>query len=254
MTGYTKLFNSILMSSIWEENSETRIVWVTLLALADQYGHVDGTIKSLARVARVSQTACIHAVTCFLAPDPEDRSGVDNGRRLRVDTGGWAIVNHALYRERMSVEERRERDKIRKRELRASAPRPQVSELVRDVSQADQKQIRSDQKQEGEQSALPLKTRSTPLVARRRKDAAWEGPRVYVPQRLHSDFIGLRNHPGAENELLGWYAEVSEAWTTGSRAHMSPGGDMFQFWKARYSEQWPPTTTAKAKLEAWQPR
>ena len=136
MTGYTKLFSSILMSSVWEESTETRIVWVTLLALADQHGHVDGTIKSLARVARVAPKACQEAVDTFLAPDPLDRSGVDDGRRMHAAAGGWFLTNYAAYRRRMSLEERRERDKLRKRMVRASAPRPQLSENVREVSQA----------------------------------------------------------------------------------------------------------------------
>jgi len=153
MAGYTKLFNSILMSSVWEESAETRIVWVTLLALSDQHGHVDGTVKSLARVSRVSIAACQRAVDTFLSPDAADRSGVDEGRRLTPEQGGWLIVNHATYRTRMSLDERRDRDKLRKRQARAlSAASPQTSESVRDVSQAeaeaeaDQKQIRSKRK------------------------------------------------------------------------------------------------------------
>mgnify|MGYP001596981592 CR=1 FL=1 len=137
MTGYTKLFSSILMSSIWEESTETRIVWVTLLALVDQHGHVDATVKSLARVARVSAASCQRAIDTFLAPDPADRSGVEDGRRLRVELGGWGLVNFALYRYRMSVDERREQDKLRKRALRAKPgvrTSPQASTATVDVS------------------------------------------------------------------------------------------------------------------------
>ena len=139
MSGYTKLFNSILMSSVWEESADTRIVWVTLLALADQNGHVDGTVKSLARVARVPLDACQTALATFLEPDPMDRSGVEDGRRIRPDAGGWLIINHGLYRHRMSLDDRRHRDKVRKRVARAaaSASCPQTSESVRDVSQAE---------------------------------------------------------------------------------------------------------------------
>ena len=149
MSGYTKLFNSILMSSVWEEPVDSRIVWVTLLALADQHGHVDGTIRSLARVARVSVPACDIAITTFLSPDPNDRSGVAEGRRIAADPGGWVIVNHSTYRHRMSEDERRERDKLRKRSIRAvSAASPLVSEFVRDVSQAEaEAEAKADQKQ-----------------------------------------------------------------------------------------------------------
>ena len=79
--------------------------------------------------------------------------------------------------------------------------------------------------------------RRSPIQGRRRKDAAWEGPRVYVPQRCHSDFVALRN--GAEAELFAWYAETSEAWTDGPFKAAETGPDMFAFWKARYAEKWP---------------
>ena len=137
MTGYTKLFSSILMSSIWEESTTTRLVWVTLLALSDQHGHVDGTVRSLARVSRVSVDECQRALDCLLGPDGDDRSGVLEGRRLVSELGGWGLVNHATYRHRMSEDDRRERDRIRKRVARMSAPRPQVSASVRDFQQAE---------------------------------------------------------------------------------------------------------------------
>ena len=240
MAGFTKLFNSILMSSVWDESTDSRIVWVTLLALADQHGHVDGTVNSLARVARVPVPACQKALETFLGPDPMDRSGVDDGRRLRPEQGGWLIVNYAMYRDRMTADERRERDKLRKRAKRSmSALSPQASEFVRDVShteaEADQKQIRTE-----ERTPLPPAIeRRSPIQSRRRKDAAWEGPRVYVPQRCHRDFVALRN--GAEAELLAWYEHISEEWTTGPRRAEEPGADMFAFWKARYAERWPAT-------------
>ena len=80
----------------------------------------------------------------------------------------------------------------------------------------------------------PLTVRQAPLVARRRLDAAWEGPKgLYVPQRKHSDFVALRNHHEAESELLAWYLDVAEKWEG------SPGADMFKFWTARYDEKWP---------------
>ena len=90
--------------------------------------------------------------------------------------------------------------------------------------------------------------RGSPLVAKRRKDAAFEGPRVYVPQRAHSDFVALRH--GAEAELYAWYEAVSNEWTDGPRRTEEPGPDMFAFWKARYAEQWP-TTKVDPRVPVW---
>ena len=243
MAGYTKLFNSILMSSVWEEDTETRIVWVTLLALADQYGHVDGTIRSLARMARVSQVACQKALATFESPDEHDRSGVDQGRRIRPEQGGWIIVNHAAYRARISQDDRRERDKIRKRLRRLSAARPQTSEFVRDVSQAE-----AEAEAEAEAVEVP-RARQQPLVSRRRLDAAFEYGRLYVPQRAHTDLSALHGNDG---ELFTFYEEICEDWTNGAHARTQPGADMIRFWKAQYDLRWPPAAGAKpSRLPAW---
>lgn len=109
----------------------------------------------------------------------------------------------------------------------------------------------------GAGAAIPGRYRchvAAPLIRRRRRDAAFEAPRVYVPQRLHDDLIGLRNHAGAAPELLAWYARIADEWTTGPRAGDTPNADMFAFWRARFAEQWPPTPTAtpaEARLPAW---
>lgn len=112
-------------------------------------------------------------------------------------------------------------------------------------------QIRSDQQQIN--SATASVPRPTPIIAKRRLDAAWEGPRVYVPQRVHTDFLALRG--GAEKQLWDWYEVVSNEWTTGIRAGDEPGSDMIKFWKARYDEQWPAASPATTKKWAgWQQR
>ena len=138
MAGYTKLFSSILMSSIWEENTDTRIVWVTLLALADQDGHVDGTVHSVARVARVSVEACQSAMDTFLNTDPLDRSGVMDGQRVIAEHGGWTLVNYNAYRHRMSEEDRKERDRIRQAKYRMSrVTSPDVTEIRQAEAEAE---------------------------------------------------------------------------------------------------------------------
>lgn len=88
--------------------------------------------------------------------------------------------------------------------------------------------------------------RLAPLVAKRRKDAAFEGPRVYVPQRIHSDFLALRG-VGSEGILFAWYEVVSDQWSIGDRKTDEPGADMFLFWKSRYAERWPAAASISAR-------
>jgi hypothetical protein len=98
MSGYTPLFGSIVCSSIWDEDKATRIVWITMLALAEANGIVEGSPKGLAHQARVSVKECLTALEILKSPDPYSRSKNDEGRRIEEVDGGWRIVNHRAYR------------------------------------------------------------------------------------------------------------------------------------------------------------
>lgn len=108
MSGYTKLFNSILASTIWREPNHVRLVWITMLAMKDARGIVEASIPGLADMARVSIDECEGALTTLRAPDPYSRTKDHEGRRIADVDGGFRILNHEKYRERMSAEDRKE--------------------------------------------------------------------------------------------------------------------------------------------------
>jgi len=56
--GYTKLFSSIVHSTVWRESNHVRLVWVTLLALCDRDGRVEASVPGLADAARVTVPEC----------------------------------------------------------------------------------------------------------------------------------------------------------------------------------------------------
>ena len=108
MTGYTKLFSSIVASTIWDEDPSTRLVWITMLAISNADGTVDGSVPGLAHLARVAIPETEAALKKLLAPDPYSRSKEHDGRRIKEVDGGWLILNRAKYREKMNADERRE--------------------------------------------------------------------------------------------------------------------------------------------------
>lgn len=118
MSGYTKLFNSILHSTIWNEDNETRIVWITMLAMADKEGNVQASIPGLAKLAGVSITECESALKKFQEPDKYSRTPDNEGRRIKPCDGGWTLLNHGKYRRLMSAEERREYNRQKQAEYR----------------------------------------------------------------------------------------------------------------------------------------
>ena len=118
MNGYTKLFNSILSSTVWREDLPTKVVWITMLALADRDGDVEASIPGLAHLAGVAIEEAEAAIAKFLSPDKYSRSPAHDGRRIVAIDGGWHLLNHDKYREKMSPADIRERDRIRKQRQR----------------------------------------------------------------------------------------------------------------------------------------
>lgn len=99
MSGYVKIYQSILDSSIWQETQATRLVWITLLAMADRNGRVEASVSGVARRANVQLKDCELAIEALCSPDKDDKSKVLDGRRLQVVDRGWFVVNHKYYRD-----------------------------------------------------------------------------------------------------------------------------------------------------------
>lgn len=96
---FVKIYGSILDSSIWASDLPTRVVWITMLAMADKDGIVTASIDGLARRANISEDQCESAVTNLRQPDRRSKSKENQGRRLRPVKGGWLILNYKQYRE-----------------------------------------------------------------------------------------------------------------------------------------------------------
>lgn len=118
MAGYTKLFSSIIASTVWRGSKDTKILWITMLAMSDRNGIVEGSIPGLADMSRLTIPEAQAALAELLGPDEFSRTKDHEGRRIEAVDGGWAILNHAKYRAKMSTDERREYLRIKKAESR----------------------------------------------------------------------------------------------------------------------------------------
>ena len=136
---YTKLANSILTSTVWMESNETRIVWLTLLAMCDKNGEVQASIPGLANVARVTVQECETSIQLFLSPDPYSRTKSDEGRRLEEIDGGWFVINHNKYRDLASDSDVKRKAAERQRRYRERQKRngESVTESVTSVTRCD---------------------------------------------------------------------------------------------------------------------
>jgi hypothetical protein len=136
MMGYTKLFNSIVTSTIWQEDLPTKVVWITLLAMSDSDGTVEGSVPGLAHIAGVSVEECERSLATLQKPDRYSRTPDHDGRRIETIDGGWFILNRAKYRDKNWQDEKVERhrqanSRYYERQKTSDNPNPKLSESDR---------------------------------------------------------------------------------------------------------------------------
>lgn len=165
MSGYTKLFGSILESTIWLETPPIKVVWITLLAMADRDGVVEASLPGLAKRAGVDRSQCEQALATFLAPDPDSRTPDNEGRRIIPVAGGWRLLNYETYREKASADEGREKAAARKRRQRErqAASRVTVTHVTEshDIAEAVQQKAEAVQPAEVHQPVLVSRARGS---------------------------------------------------------------------------------------------
>lgn len=100
---FTKLDSGIINSSVWSEPPETRVLWITILAMSDENGFVATARSGLMRAANISVPNFNQALLTLESPDPESRTPDNEGRRIVKCEGGWIIQNFIKYRSRYEI-------------------------------------------------------------------------------------------------------------------------------------------------------
>jgi hypothetical protein len=163
---YNRLFTKILDSSIWLEDVNTRIVWITLLAAMDEdgYAHFSAT-ENLAIRARVSLSDCEFALTRLMSPDDNSANPDNEGRRVERVPGGFMVLNANEHRKVMNREIRREktRQRVAKHREKMKGNKEGVTEALPAVTPASEYASASASDSEGA-SVLNKKNKSTSTV------------------------------------------------------------------------------------------
>lgn len=134
-----KLFSDILASSVWDEDDGTRIVWITLLAMADEDGFVHTTDAALARFARVTDVTLCDALRVLSSEDGNSRSDENGGKRIENVPGGFMILNYSKYRNFKTAREKREdnRQRVARHRARRNACNAPVTNVTHSEADAD---------------------------------------------------------------------------------------------------------------------
>lgn len=185
--GFVKIYGSILDSSIWSTDLVTRVVWITMLAMADRDGYVNASTDGIARRANVTLDDCEAALKVLRSPDRLSKSKDYEGRRIRKADRGWLILNYANYREMRTQSQMSEAE--RKRAWRKSKQHkadetghvPDVPECPT-VSRAEA-EAEADRETTTTASPVPEKRRSGPPPY----DALFEEAWAAYPKRPNNN-------------------------------------------------------------------
>lgn len=93
---------------------------------------MSSSVPGLAAMANVAMPKTVEALETLMSPDKWSRSKEYEGRRIAEVDGGWKILNHAKYRDKLSAEERRKYLAEKQAEYRAKKKgfKPSPGELA----------------------------------------------------------------------------------------------------------------------------
>jgi hypothetical protein len=215
---YTKLFSSITASTVWQEPAGTRLVWITMLAMADKAGCVWASVPGLARIANVTLDETVDAIATLTAPDKWSRTPDNEGRRIEAIDGGWRLLNHAKYRAIRSAEERAEYKRQWDRENRGDRPNAAHREAVTPDSP---RQTPTNPTSPTPPTPTPSPTAEkdqkqlAPKVAKEPRSRGARLPQDWEPSPADLDFIA-RERPDLDPQTVGatfrdfWHAKTGQ--------------------------------------------
>lgn len=118
---YGKIFQSMYDGTI-AVNWKALITFQQMIVLCDSEGLIDITPPALSKRTGIPLDIIKEGIEFLTQPDPYSRSQEYEGRRLvLIDDHrpwGWVIVNHGYYRNLASVDDKREKARIRKQKQR----------------------------------------------------------------------------------------------------------------------------------------
>jgi hypothetical protein len=210
---FTKLFSSITASTIWAARDQTRIVWITMLAMSDMHGRVWASIPGLANIARVDIEACETALEELMQPDRYSRTKDHEGRRIEPIDGGWRLLNHGKYREVRddeSIKESKRRYINERRKLEREATLAQGVDTNVDSGVLHTSTVelcRHNTEADTDTDTDTRKTKTTRLPALSKSDLVVSG----LSDELADAWIEHRKSRRAKLTKISWSALVREA-------------------------------------------
>lgn len=207
MAGFTKLHSTILDSSVWGEPDHVRIVWMTMLAMADADGVVMASVSGLARRAVEPAEKTTHALEVLLAPDPDSRDGT-TGERIEKVPGGWLILNHSAYRDKQTPTQAAVAARVRRHRAHTNQDPLQTvtSNDVTPCNAIPPSEAEAEAEKEEEKSTRQTFVR--PSVEEARKEAVAKGMPESEGDKFH-DYYEANGWRAGKNPMRNWRSAMS---------------------------------------------
>lgn len=94
------LFRKFFTSSIRRESADTRIVFLGMMAMANEEGIVEATPDAVSSFVNIGHHEMMTAMTRLQEPDPDSTSPAEEGRRIiPAGRNRWKIVTFEHYKE-----------------------------------------------------------------------------------------------------------------------------------------------------------
>jgi len=134
---WAPLWSGIVDSSVWDEPDHVVKVFLTMLALKDADHVVRMTAYQIGRRSRKTEAEVLDALKVLSSPDSKRLEPQPfDGRRIEAVEEGWLVLNGAKYREMVSLEMRRAKNrraqaKFREKEKTKKAKAPFIAPVSR---------------------------------------------------------------------------------------------------------------------------
>ncbi len=221
--GYSKLHSSLVNSSLWCERDDVRILFITMLALANRDGHIYGSRAGIFRQANI--TFSDDAKDPFeqlmdADPDSSDilRNPENEGRRIREIPGGFEIINYPYYRGLRNDDDRREQNRIAQEKFRIKHKKDKPASAR--ISHGNPRSSHAEADAISKEQKADTKKKSTPLPPFRGDIDAY--------------FVELDLPITEATRFLDYYA--SNGWKVGKNP-MKDWKAAARGWKTRYIER-----------------
>lgn len=253
MAGYTKLFSSILDSTIWQQPPHVKIVWITMLAMKDQDGIVEASVPGLAIRAGVDRSQCEQALAILMAPDPDSRSEEREGRRIEKVPGGWRLINHFYYQQKLDTVERLEKGAERQRRYRERQASRVTSSDGSDAGRSLSTEVTDQMQMQRQMQAEDQKKISETLSATALESALTRNNPKPAPKSPHAELASELCRTFKRLTGRAWTSEddLLEALDGRGALTRSPMPEQVRAMAAHLSEQPEPIQAARRAMEGW---